>query len=251
LIDDTREPLRTTVVDINDLGQILGTGVHAVSDLGRDLLWDAISGWQEIPTDQVIWGPPSALNNLTQVVGRGKYSWWLWQPGREQEFWPGCCPNDINDHSQVISSSGVIGSSRAFLWDPAAGQIDLGDPAGLDWSAALGINESGQVVGWWDRSPSVDGEAFTAFIWDTVHGMQDLEVLSNAAGEGWQFHRAEAINDRGQIVGWGINAAGQEHAFLLTPVPEPSAFLLMVAACAAMAFGGRIARRPERNGDRS
>ena len=40
---------------------------------------------------------------------------------------------------------------------------------------------------------------------------------------GINLRDAVAINDAGQIAANGVNSAGQFHAFLLTPVPEPSA----------------------------
>ena len=43
------------------------------------------------------------------------------------------------------------------------------------------------------------------------------------AGSGWYLLDASAINNAGDIVGYGYNPDGQEHAFLMTPqsVPEP------------------------------
>ena len=66
--------------------------------------------------------------------------------------------------------------------------------------------------------------------------MQDLNNLITA-GAGWTLRSAYAINTSGQIVGGGNNAAGQFHAFLLTPVPEPA--LLAVPALAGTALARR------------
>jgi probable HAF family extracellular repeat protein len=51
--------------------------------------------------------------------------------------------------------------------------------------------------------------------------MVDLHTLL-VPGTGWTLWEATGINDRGQIVGSGWNAAHEQHAFLLTPVPEPT-----------------------------
>ena len=70
--------------------------------------------------------------------------------------------------------------------------------------------------------------------------MTDLSTAPGVAGTGWSLIEAAAINDSGQIVGYGFNPLGQEHAFILTPVPEPEVYLMMgVGVCLA----GVIARR--------
>jgi hypothetical protein len=54
-----------------------------------------------------------------------------------------------------------------------------------------------------------------------------------------------AINDLGQIVADGMDAAGQPIAVLLTPVPEPSmAALLVAAATSFLAWQCRHRRSP-------
>ena len=45
---------------------------------------------------------------------------------------------------------------------------------------------------------------------------------------GWTLEEATAVNDNGWIVGQGYNSlTGQEDAVLLTPIPEPSTFVLL------------------------
>jgi hypothetical protein len=65
----------------------------------------------------------------------------------------------------------------------------------------------------------------------------------NPTGSGWVLYEAHAINDAGEIVGSGtIN--GQEHAFLLTPVPEPSAFVLTsLGGLLLIGYGWFVRRR--------
>ncbi|HEY3701676.1 MAG TPA: hypothetical protein VGL32_05420, partial [Acidimicrobiales bacterium] len=64
--------------------------------------------------------------------------------------------------------------------------------------------------------------------------MTDLNSLI-PAGSGWVLDQARAINDAGQIVGWGtIN--GHEHAFLLTPTTTTAR-----AQASSGATGGTVA----------
>lgn len=53
--------------------------------------------------------------------------------------------------------------------------------------------------------------------------MLDLNSLLKDSGSGWTLEVANAINDKGQIVGYGLNPLGQTEAFLLTPVPVSGA----------------------------
>lgn len=50
-----------------------------------------------------------------------------------------------------------------------------------------------------------------------------------SGGTGWTLTEATAINDQGQIVGYGINPNGLTRGFLLTPVPVPAAVWLFGA----------------------
>ena len=77
--------------------------------------------------------------------------------------------------------------------------------------AANAINTAGLIVG----GNSVSGSATRAFLWRNGVAT-DLNTLI-PANSGWTLNFASGINDRGQIVGWGVNFTGSIHAFLLTP----------------------------------
>ncbi len=76
--------------------------------------------------------------------------------------------------------------------------------------SAHDVNNYGQVVG-----RVVDPTIDVAFIWDSGNGIRDLNTLIDPS-LGWHLTEANAINDNGQIVGWGEHN-GQTRAFLLTP----------------------------------
>lgn len=56
---------------------------------------------------------------------------------------------------------------------------------------------------------------------------------------------ASAINDQGQIVGWGMRN-GRQVGYVLTPVPEPHTVFLIAGGLAALALSSRRRRRAER-----
>jgi probable HAF family extracellular repeat protein len=74
----------------------------------------------------------------------------------------------------------------------------------------LGMNDSGEVVGWMGRTQ----ESERAFLWDNGEIVDLNERIT--VDSGWQLLRATAINDSGQIVGCGL-LEGRQAGFLLTP----------------------------------
>jgi probable HAF family extracellular repeat protein len=97
---------------------------------------------------------------------------------------------------------------------------------GSSGSEAYGINDIGQVVYSYKLDNDSGMEIQKAFLYEGGL-MTDLnDLLSGSTG--WDLHLASAINNSGQIVGYGTNPSGQTHAFLLTPtvVPEPISSIL-------------------------
>ena len=103
---------------------------------------------------------------------------------------------------------------------------DLGALGG-SWAEGDAINNSDQIVGYSDTSGSSNPHAFR---WTSSTGMVDLNTLIDPRN-GWVLNFASGINDAGQICGGGT-IGGQSHAFLLTPIPEPSSIVLAGLAAA-------------------
>src|SRR2546427_3680587 len=73
-------------------------------------------------------------------------------------------------------------------------------------SAAFAINNAGQVVGY--ASTTADQSSpVHAVLWENGT-MEDLGTLGGTVAE------ATAINDGGDVAGWGYTATGEVHAFL-------------------------------------
>jgi probable HAF family extracellular repeat protein len=111
----------------------------------------------------------------------------------------------INDAGQVAG-----GTYHAVLYSNG-GRYDLGTLGGL-YSGAYAINSAGQMTGFADV---LDNSFPHAFLYSNGV-MRDVNTFSGVAGSGWALRFGQGINNAGQLTGYGINAAGQTRAFLLT-----------------------------------
>ncbi len=208
---------------------------------------------------------PAAISGSGIVVGTASVgSAFIYQDGK-MTYIPGNASEamGVNDAGQVVgqyvaSSLPIPGSNgssaagwHAFLYQ--GGRFtDLGTLKGGLLSWAVAINALGQVVGASSVTPSLYGFGH-AFLYQNGT-MTDLNNLI-AATSGWTLQSATAINDKGQILGYGIGPDGQQETFLLTPtseptpiapqVPEPGTLAFFALAAAGMAI--RRARRRRRS----
>jgi probable HAF family extracellular repeat protein len=110
---------------------------------------------------------------------------------------------------------------HAVIWRGASVE-DLGTLGDGTHSAALGINSQGDVVGVSDTGdytcPSACFPVQHAFLY-REGVMRDLNDLI-PVDSGWELVVATAINDSGQIVASGRDAAGWNRALLLNPSPS-------------------------------
>ena len=167
------------------------------------------------------------INRVGQVVGfsdlpGGGYHGFIWSKVTGMQDL-GTLPGGGGSSASAINDSGqVAGGSdcgpacqHAVLWSSGKGSIlDLGVLPGASYSSAYGINNHGAVVG------SSGYSADHAFVWTPTGGMQDLNNLI-PQNTGWSLQDAFAINDKGQISGFG-DLNGQERGFLLTPIAATS-----------------------------
>ncbi len=134
----------------------------------------------------------------------------------------------INDRGQVVGYSGTASEVvLAVRADPLTYELEiLPTLAGAHSSFATDINLEGLVVGY----AVIHGSMERGFLYDESRGVIDLNDLITT-DSGWIIQRAQAVNDRGQIVGTGI-FQGVSRGFVMTPdasipVPEPAGFFLI------------------------
>lgn len=169
-----------------------------------------------------------AINGNGYVVGESVFSYgppfkshaFLWNGSSMKDL--GTLTGGVTSIANAINTSGVIvgqsdgtstkGNWHAVLWNTSDKIQDLGVLLGGTYSIAFGVNDSEVVVGYGNLA----NNAAHAMVWTSSGGMKDLNSLI-PAGSGWVLINANAINNLGQITGYGTKG-GYNHAFLLTPV---------------------------------
>lgn len=143
----------------------------------------------------------------------------------------GCAPEPTG----VPEQSGFTAPPPAIVRTNAALiTIDLGTLGGIyQHSAATGINDAGQVVGWSETALTVDH----AFLWTQGSGMQDLGTPNGNASY------ATAINTIGTVAGYTQDIAGAEQPWVwesgvFTLLPLPAGFS---GRATAIEFAGTVA----------
>jgi len=171
---------RATVYGLNDAGQIAGASWPASGSIWHAFLYNG-----------------GAMNDLGTLGGTSPYSY----------------AYGINKDGLVVGKTSTSASpEEAFVYQGGT-MTDLGS-LDLPGSTAHAINSGGQIVG---EASVTNGLGSAAFIY-TGGVMTDLNTLI-PPNSGWILEVATGINDSGQIIGVGTHPAGQERAFLLTPVP--------------------------------
>lgn len=154
-----------------------------------------------------------------------------------------CSAKAINSAGQVAGDFNFEGISRgAFLYTPGSGSVSL-LPSPDGYALSYGIDDGGRIVGemqlienLYTENPTIGPVQAFLFSGDSFTDLNTL--LDPAGGAGWDLRTARDINALGQIVGIGLRN-GVEHGFLLTPVPEPATWVLMLGGLALLGSATR------------
>ena len=162
---------------------------------------------------------PTALNQRGDVVGVSTLAGdlsshpFLWSKGQLTDL--GTLGGDsgttnwINDRGDIVGNADLAGPAPqdhdGVLWKDGK-MIDLGVLPGDSCSNAYDVNSHGQVVGT-SENPELCSILIGqhAFLWEKGGPMVDLNTLI-APGASLSLTYAVAINDRGEIAGFGVPA---------------------------------------------
>ena len=198
---------QAAALGINDKGQVVGLAASSQGGLGHAFLYDGtMHDLGTLPGDAG--ATAVGINNAGLVVGQSLPSSHAFlYDGAMHDL--GTLGGDASDATALDNSGQAVGwsdlaagGSDAFLYDTKTGVMkDLGTLGGAT-SQARGINDQGQVVG----SAATSSGSSVAFVCDGTK-MVDLNSLL-PANSNWTLDSATAINNHGQIVGYG------EHNFV-------------------------------------
>jgi uncharacterized membrane protein len=161
------------------------------------------------------------VNSYGVVVGTYRTSdqmrhGFIWSKGNFTDK-PINCPGDdapagtvvfgINDHRQIVGDCVIGGNRHGFLL--SKGVYTTFDPPGSGFTVAEGINNAGQIVGWYTDAPPPNNKYEYGFV-------KSNGVFEKINVPGSTYTDVYSINAQGEIVGAYGDAKGVDHGFIGT-----------------------------------
>ena len=189
------------MVDLGAPGDDNASYAQAVSDNGQVVGWSYYSSPQfNGPEHAWSYSPSGGMADLGTLGGSGA-----------QAF-------GVNQGGEVVGASTTAGGAEhAFSWTQAGAMVDLGTLHYQNRSFAQGVNDDGQIVGYGFYESGGVRTKYRAFSYTPARGMVELAGLPGGNSV------ANAVNDRGDVVGTSRTSTGARHAVLwhLLPVAYP------------------------------
>ena len=232
---------------INSLGEAAGTAENNTLDSTcpsggaqklqfKPVVWQngGIHGLATFPGDPD--GNAHAINDVAQVAGESGVCasfnpiWLtnlqplhalLWEDGQVINLGNlggtghgnGISALNLNNRGQVVGFSDLKGDTdfHGFVWNQGSGMQDLGTVSGDVNSAAIGINDAGQIVG-----VSLDASFNPRAFLRLDQSLIDLNTLV-PANSPLYLATACSINAAGEIIGIAFDSTGNLHAYMAVP----------------------------------
>ena len=199
--DDQGNPIADRATGINDSGQVSLSGFS--QEKSKAMIWSESVGAKLIATSPDFSAATVGINNSGQILGF--------------EYAMQNAPELFN-----------VG----FVTDPNGGKVNYLDTFGGSFNEVMGLNNLGQVVG---RAQDESGVYHAYVTGPAGQSLINLGFEKDILNSGWSDIRVAAINDFGQIAGTG-NHNGITRPFLLSPIPEPETYAMMLAGLSVLGF---------------
>jgi len=211
---------------INGLGQMVGYATASNGDTHATFWANSSSSAIDLGTLGGTFGEALGINGIGQIVGDALTTS---NAADHAAFWAnnsssavdlGSLGGTYSGASSINNSGQIVGYAyttsnatyHATVWtNTSTGPIDLGTLGGAD-SQANGNNGTGQIVGYSQTTSNTDTHA-TLWTNSSSSAIVDLNSLI-PTNSGWVLQQANAINDSGEIVGFGT-IGSNTHAFAL------------------------------------
>ncbi len=230
--------------DINNNGVIVGISSNGVASRPTRWVNGVASDLGSVDGLSTTTGRAWGLNEAGQAVGNSRRD--TAGSVTQATFWSGTgaplnlgslLPDSFSDAFAINAAGTIAGVAvagntssgtnirQAVRWtfDGSAYALEALGSMGRTFSEAKAINDAGQIVGF---VTNISGSPQRAFLYQ-AGAMVDLNTFIDVAS-GFTLATAEGINDRGDIVGWGM-VGGQNRAYMLQAIPEPSSAALLLA----------------------
>ncbi len=205
----------SVAADINDSGRVCGMGQNPQTFILDSATNQLVGSITPLPGSARTYA--GAINNAGEILGKCDDRGIVSDGALTKDLGPVNFVADINDSGVAC---GTIQKRDPDLPAPAICDtkqaapafVEIRTPSGSVGGGAFGINNKGYVVGF--CASSEDPDAVTnAFLYD---GNSSVDLNQLISDPGWHLKFATAINDKGQIAGWG-SLYGEHTAYLLTP----------------------------------
>src|SRR5215203_2441281 len=186
---------------INDSGQVVGDSYTSAGEQ-HAFLYDSTNGMKDL-NDLISANSGETIYEATAINTDGKIAATVF---KHFDMAPNFCGQESDSWDSYLAA---VLTPATTATPTTYGVQDVGT-LGADYSYAMSINGSGQVVGRSFRSSfagSCSNDCFRAFLYDSTNGMKDLGTLGGDS-------RAWGINDSGQVVGNSYVSGSGDHGFL-------------------------------------
>src|SRR5580700_10022033 len=121
-------------------------------------------------------------------------------------------PYGVNDSGMIVGVD-YNGSYQALVYNPSTATFTYLTPPGSTNSQAVGINDSGQIVGSYGNSSGNFGFLYSGGTYTTISAPGALQFTPSTFFNGGGTDDAAGINNAGEIAGAWTNSSGFEQGF--------------------------------------